>query len=533
MNNINAILEKLTLEEKVGQLLCFNIIPEMSDEEFDDLLRRTKAGGVYVVVPHTPERLKQYREVMQEASGIPGIVSADIEWGPDSIEGEKITVFAMGTGACDDAELVEKMHRASAEVNRKAGIHLSFSPVVDINRNPDNPITNIRAVSDSADQVIKMASAQVRGFQKDGLIMTTCKHFPGDGIDDRNQHFCTTINSLSAKEWMDTFGKAYKAMFKEGAAAVMIGHISLPALQDPEEYDEGIGYRPATLSYSLQTKLLREKLGFKGCIISDALSMIGCGCAMPAEKIAVEFIKAGGDFLIYPLPDDHERIIEAVKNGEISMERLNDAVRHVLELKEKARLFEDEEKVLADMDGKNELYTLAERVAEKSITVVRNQQDVLPVKLEKGARILLVNIMPEKSMLDFNVLEEELKKRGFEVDSLTNPRHYIIKETMDTYDCILVNCNIHCRTYPGGGLRVNWTHIWPFWRGYLLQHPKMVFTAFGDPYKLHDFPYVRTYVNAYGHSESIQRGFVKVLLGETEATGKNPVSHQGYFEREV
>ncbi len=531
--NITEKINQMTLEEKVGQLLCFNIIPEMSDEEFDDLLRRTKAGGVYVVLPHTPERLKQYRDVMQEASGIPGIVSADIEWGPDSVAGEKITVFAMGTGACDDAELVEKMHRASAEVNRRAGIHLSFSPVVDINRNPDNPITNIRAVSDSAEQVIKMASAQVRGFQKDGLIMTTCKHFPGDGMDDRNQHFCTTINNLSAKEWMDTFGKAYKAMFEEDAAAVMIGHISLPALQDPEEYDEGIGYRPATLSYSLQTKLLREKLGFKGCIISDALSMIGCCCALPAEKIAVEFIKAGGDFLIYPLPDDNERIIEAVKQGEISMERLDDAVRHVLELKNKARLFEDEKNVLADMDEKNELYALSDRVAEKSIKIVRNQEGVLPIKLEKGAKVLLVNIVPEKNAPDFKVLEEELKKRGFMVDTLTNPRHYAIKDTMDNYECILVNSNLHCRTYPGGGLRVDWTHIWPFWRGYLLQHPKMVFTSFGDPYKLHDFPYVRTYVNAFGHSESAQRAFIRILLGEVKPSAKNPVSHPGYFEREV
>lgn len=531
--NIESLINKMSTEELCGQLLCFNVPPELTEAEMESIIRETRAGGVFVKNDDL-QKGKLYAAMLKKYSGIPGLLAADIEMGPIGIcEGAEETPHSMALGACDDTELVEHLHRACAEICRENGINWTFSPVVDININPDNPITNNRAISDSTEQVIKIATAQIRGFQKDGLLMATCKHFPGDGVDDRNQHFCTSVNSLSEEEWMSTFGKVYKAMFEAGTAAVMVGHISLPALQTEEECNEVNVYKPGTLSYSLQTKLLREKLGFEGCIVSDAMSMVGACAAIPPQRLAVEFIKAGGDMLLYPLREDYDRILEAVHSGEIPMERLRDAVRHVLELKKKARLFEDESEVLKDISHSYSLREEADRVGEKSIKIVRNAEGHLPLSEMPGARILLIHIVAEKDTVGLPVLEEELKKRGYTVEVMRNPRHYAVAEAVDKFDCILVNCKLASQTYPGGSLRIGWEHIWPFWRGYIFRHPKVIFTSFGDPYKLYDFPFLKTYVNTFSDSPASQRGFVRILLGEVSPTAKNPVQLNGFFEREV
>ncbi len=474
-----------------------------------------------------------YKACIEAATGLPALVAADVECGPGKFEGYEPTPYSMALGAADDPEAVERMHRACAEICRKAGINWTFSPVVDINTNPDNPVTNIRAISDNADKVIKIASAQIRGFQKDGLVMSACKHFPGDGTDDRNQHFCTTVNRLTADEWMNTFGKVYRAMFETGVASVMVAHICLPALQDAEEYDEILGYRPASLSYSLQTKLLKERLGFKGCIVSDAMSMVGACAVLPDEKLAVEFLKSGGDMLLFPVPEDFDRIKKAVEEGELSIERLKDAVTRVLRLKEQARLFEKEETVFASMKGEFDVQKETDMVTQKAVKIVRNSENIVPLTLKKGAKILSIQILSEKDKEGLPEIEKELKKRGYQVDTWMNPKHYAIKENMQEYDCILVNCKLSCHSYPGGSLRAGWEHVSCFWRGYIFRHPKVIFTSFGDPYKLYDFPFLKTYINTFCDSPASQRGFVKILLGEAQPEAKNPVTLKGFFETEI
>ena len=190
------------------------------------------------------------------------------------------------------------------------GVHWTFSPIVDINYNMNNPVTNIRAISDRPELVDKIGKAAVCGLQKNGLMAAGCKHFPGDGVDDRNQHFCTTVNNFSKEEWMNTFGYVYKEMFKAGVSSVMVAHISLPAYD--EKMNDWVGYPPASLSYNLQTKLLKEELGFEGCIVSDALSMVGACACVDYDRLAIEFVKAGGDILLFPLRSYFDEILGAV-----------------------------------------------------------------------------------------------------------------------------------------------------------------------------------------------------------------------------
>lgn len=534
MKNIENRVQNMTVEELCGQVLCFNVDDDWkTDAEIEKFVKDIRPGGLFLKSANK-RKCDKLRQIILEHTGIAPILAADVESGPSIIDGEKDVMQQMAYGAANDAELTERIYRNCAEICRKNGVNMTFSPVVDLNMNPDNPVTNIRSISENPDLVSTIAAAMVRGFQKDGLVMATCKHFPGDGVDDRNQHFCTTVNSLSAEEWLRTFGKVYQNMFKEDVAAVMVGHIALPAFQDETENDPVRGYLPATLSYSLQTKLLKERLGFGGCLVSDAMSMIGACAAIPIERLCVEFFKAGGDFMLYPLVDDYYRLVKAVKKGELPLERMQDAVRRVLRLKAKARLFEPEEVVTEKLYGED-IYALADEMGEKCIKIVRNAESLLPLHIEAKKRFLIINLRGENDASTFDTVDRELVRRGHSVTVLTNPKHYEVNEKIKDHDVVLVNCKISTddNVGIGGSLRVRWPHIMPFWRGYIFKHPCVIFTSFGDPYKLYDYPYLKTYVNAFGYTESIQKGFVKVLLGEVESKAIHPVSLNGFFTCEA
>lgn len=528
-NQIEELLESLTLDEMIGQMFCYNLIQDT--EELEKNIRETHAGSIFTA-GRSKEQIAYGTELLNKYSKIPGMVAADIEAGPGHVvPGEVRFPHEMAWGACDDPELIERAHETIAIRCRELGIHWSFSPLVDINFNKDNPVVNIRTISDRPKTVAEIGAAAVRGCQKNGLIAAGCKHFPGDGVDDRNQHFCTTVNSLSKEEWMNSFGHVYKEMFKAGTASVMVAHIALPAYD--EKLNDWLGYPPASLSYNLQTKLLKEELGFQGCIVSDALSMVGACACVDHDRLAIEFVKAGGDILLFPLREYFDEIKGAVESGEIPIERIKDAARRVLTLKNKVRLFENQEEILKEFDLKENLVNLenaAKEIAEQSLCLERNYGNIVPLKVKPGDKILIINLKKDKERekafyaCDLDVVEEELKKRGFHVVSYVLPRREDFEEDMKDAAAVLINCKISSQDYIGGSLRITWSHITPFWRGAVLKHPQMVFTSFGDPYKLHDFPYVKTYINAFSYSEATQRAFVKAILGEIPFRGKSPVA---------
>lgn len=539
IEKINDLVDKMSIDELCGQLLCFHISDKWAQERFEEVIKRTQPGGIFFNRTNG-ETVKHFSDLANRNLKVPIIVAADVENGPGcTLENEEFLPHPMAWGACDDPELVEKAGAATAQITRKNGIHWTFSPVIDLNLNPDNPVTNIRSVSDSPKQVVKMASAYMRGLQKDKLMLACCKHFPGDGVDDRNQHFCTTINSLSKEEWMNTYGYVYKEMIKQGAATIMAAHIALPAYDD-EKQSEVLGYKPAILSKRLITDLLKGELGFDGCVVSDALTMIGSCSLMDNDKLVVEFIKAGGDMALFAVPEDFDRIKNAVESGELSIERVKDAARRVLIAKNKVRLLDDKINE-ADITIDYDIRELSDKIGEKSINIVRNAKNLLPLHLKKGSKILIVNLQryeTERSLSLFvrylDTFAEEFKKRGYDVEVLPpNAHHTLISEKMKDAECVLVNAKMSVYDYTGGSLRVDWTQIMAFWSGDLFKHPCVIFTSFGDPYKLHDYPYIQTYINAFSSSEASQRGAVKVILGEIEATGKSPISHKGYFERQT
>ncbi len=535
-------IDALPLDELVGQVLNFDLSEKRhSMEDLEEWLRRSKPGSLYIHGHNSAEFTKKVHELQDRICPTPTMYVADVENGPDyAVQAEvpncTTVPHPMAWGAVDDPDLVERVNEATARVCRKNNVHLALAPVVDINMNFNNSLVNTRAISDDTDTVIRNARAMVRGFQKNRMMAACCKHFPGDGVDQRDQHLQTTINSLSKEEWMNTYGRVYRAMIEEGTLSIMVAHIALPAFD--EKINDDLGYPPATLSKNLMTNLLKGELGFQGCIVSDAMCMIGVCAMTDIDNMAVEYLKAGGDLLLFALPSDFDRIKEALESGELSLERLKDAVLRIWRMKNALGLFGEDAEVQAELANNptEEIATISQEIADRSVTVIRNSLGVFPqTDLKPGAKVLQVVVGPTKpddeSKYTFPVLQEELRARGCEVTTYYNCLHYPFKNVTEEYDLVLYNIYVDIFTYSGGTLRSGNVQMLPLWRGYLLRHPKVIFTSFGDPYKLYDYPFARTYVNMYSPCEYSQRAFVKALFGEIPTEGRSPVRLEGFFER--
>ena len=530
-----SMVSKLSLDELIGQLMCVNISASTTPEKFEEYCQRRKPGGIFVM-RRSGEDVKTFLEIANRYSPVPVIVASDIEHGPGmGLSSEHTLPDCMAWGACNDEALLKKAGEETAKICRKNGIHWTFAPVVDLNKNPNNPESNIRSISDHPQRVSRIAGAHMEGMQEKGYMVTACKHFPGQGMDDRNSHFVTVDNPLSQRKWLSTYGAVYKEMIRRGAPSIMAGHITLPAFQEGE--NGPLGPLPATISKALLTDLLKGKLSFKGCIVSDAMGMIGVAAHCPIDELIIRFFNAGGDMYLFPRENEYENLKKAVEDGTVPMERLLDASARVMYLKDRARLFEDQSKVLAEIEEHIPIADTAQKIAEKSIKVLWDKSGVIPTKLPAGSKVLLVNALedffhkPPKGD-EFAPMKEVLTATGLEVTELFVPSYAKIKEERDNYDLILVNVKFSSRDYHGGSLRIAWDNIDAFWHAYIFQHPRVVMTSFGDPYKIREFPYVKTYINAFSATEDSQRAVAKVVLGQIPAQGKNPVDFPPYFNRE-
>jgi len=531
----SRIVRSLTLEELIGQVMCVNISASTTPESFEEYCKRRKPGSIFVM-RRTGEEVKNFLRIANKYSPVPVIVASDIENGPGKgLLGEHILPDCMSWGACDNPEALELAGEQTAKICRKNGIHWTFAPIVDLNKNPGNPESNIRSISDEPNRVIRIAGAHMRGMQKNGYMVTACKHYPGQGMDDRNSHFVTVNNPLTQRQWLSTYGAVYKAMIKQGAPSIMVGHIALPAFE--EEFDDFFGAPPASISKAIMTKLLKEKLGFKGCIISDAMGMIGVASRYPIDTLIVKYFNAGGDAYLFPREDEYTALKQAVETGELSIERLQDAAMRVMYLKDRARLFEDQDKILAEIEADIPITETAQTIADKSIKVVRNLNCTIPVNLPKGSKVLFVNMMEDffhkpPTGTEFAAMNAAFTEEGYEVTELTVPSYAKIKEERDKYDLILVNLKFSSRDYHGGSLRIAWDNIDALWHAYVFQHPRVIVTSFGDPYKIYELPYAKEYINAFSNTDDSQRAVAKVILGKIQPQGKNPVDFPPFFSRE-
>lgn len=512
--------KRLSLEESVAQLLC---ISQFNDarEHWLPLIEKTPFGAARARSKTAPA-YRDFLTLLQQHSDIPLLVPANMEHGAAEIAGYGTDFpWAMGMGAANDESLMAIMGQAIATEARYIGVNWVFNPVVDLNLNFDNPITNIRALGDDPVQVSRLATVWLQAMQQHG-IAATAKHFPGDGVDDRDQHLLTSINSLPFEQWMETFGLVWRSVIEAGVMCIMPGHISLPDYQGFRDQPEDAP--PATLSRKLLIELLREELEFGGLIVSDNASMIGLTCHADADDLIVEAIASGIDIYLNADPEhDFDRLLKGVRDGRIAEEQIYDSARRVLEMKARLNLFADPFGPAPTSDEQTTFRNAAQAMADKSITVLRNSGQ--PLDLSPGTRVLTVTygqLMPHMGLVDLAIFDQELEARGFHVEHLLNPTSDELRQKADAFDAIFINL-FKIPMMPLGTARMTDTFRSWGWRSLYRKHPQVAYTAFGSPYVAYELPPVPRLIATYGNSECSQRAAVKVWLGEVEAKGTLPV----------
>jgi len=425
----------------------------------------------------------------------------------------------LALGAADDERLALAMGRAAALEGRAAGIHWTFAPVADVNVNPDNPIAATRSLGDRPERVARLVCAIVRGMQENGLAACV-KHFPGDGVDDFDQHTVTTVNSLPLEKWKAVSARPFAAAFAQGVWSLMAGHIALPAW-DPETDARG-ALRPATVNRRIITDLLRRELGFQGLVVTDDMSMGGVSGYLNRRERTVQCITAGCDMLLFPrLPEDFYLLVSAADSGELPAERVDEAARRVLEFKARLNLHRGEfEGPGPTPDQRREFEAASRTIAERALVRVRDVNGRLPVRgLKPGARVATVTLTADSGEL--TEVDAALRARGFAVEHFLNPA-YGFHDIAPQFDAVFVN--FHFKACWGvNTVRSVGVHNRLFMHGFHLDHPCAVFTSFGSPYHLRQFSGLPNYINAHSSSAHSQRAAVSAWFGDLPFTGQSPV----------
>ncbi|MBO5324343.1 MAG: glycoside hydrolase family 3 protein [Oscillospiraceae bacterium] len=475
------------------------------------------------------EQLRGYVRELADGSKIPLLITSDFENGCGSMVRALTPLpYMMGLGATADPKLAYDYGKATALEARSIGANWTFSPVSDLNRNRRNPLINNRGLTDDAELGAKMLPQIIRGMQNNGLS-ACAKHFPGDGMDYRDQHITTTYNSCDMDDWRATYGKVFAETIAAGVDSIMAGHIGLPAY--PQKLDDKYGMPlPATLSKELITDLLKGEMGFGGIVVTDAIDMGGfAGWYDSQEQAEIESFKAGCDMMLWPSANYADNLEKAILSGEVPMSRLDDAVTRILRVKERRGLFAPNRALFRDMSDAEKEFVLEvqKRCAYQSMTMVRDRVCAYPLSPEKTPKIgICVICQHEPALEEARALKVEFEKRGFEVE-------YTEGEDMDKIRKDFYRRNDHIiyaafsRPFrPIGFLDYSDKQAKLIQNMFMEPNSveKISVVSFGSPYfGSQYFEKVQTYVNAYSMLECSVKAFVAAACGETDFPGKSPV----------
>ncbi|MEG2699339.1 MAG: glycoside hydrolase family 3 protein, partial [Ruthenibacterium sp.] len=492
---VRKTLESMTLEEKIGQLFCCVSLGE-SKADLLEKYNKIHFGGIMFRADKA-KNIKEQTDFIQSKAKIPMLISANLENGGTGIATDG-TEFAsqLEVAATGNPEYAYLLGDICGSEGASVGINYAFAPVVDVHRNWRNPIIVTRTYGSDPEKVLAFSTEYMKGITKHNVAVCI-KHFPGDGIDERDQHLVSSVNTLICDEWDESFGKIYGDLIKQGAQTVMAGHILLPEYSKrlcPGIEDKDI--LPASLSKEILTGLLREKLGFNGMIITDSAIMTGMSSAMQRRDIPAAAINAGCDMFLFGrnLYEDYANMLADAASGVISADRIQDALTRVLALKASIGL--DTAKKFTDENYKEKIACprhkqLAKECADKAITLVKDTQKLLPVSPQTHRRVWLYILGDNPAFrggaLCKDSVMKALKVKGFDVTCFdtSNPEEGLLSEPVsvlkERFDLIIYIGNI----VSGGNDTVNRIKWAPFACGESPQYVKDIPTMFislGDPY---------------------------------------------------
>lgn len=569
----DKVLRKMSPEEKVGQLLMIFVKAQFMNQadpawiELRDSVRKYHIGGLVMTVPASgpvlyksqPAVAAELLNRLQRSSPLPLIIAADFERGA-AMRLNGVTVFphAMAFGAAGKLENAADFGRITAQEARAIGVQWNFFPDADVNSNPMNPIINTRAFGGDPQQVSDLVAAYIRGAHEGGML-TTAKHFPGHGDTATDSHLgvAAVVGSRARLDAVEL--PPFRRAIQAGVDAIMVAHVTVPAL-DPEPH------HIATTSAAVVTGLLRNQMGFKGIIVTDALGMGGLTrlYTKGIARASVDAFKAGSDMLIVP-PDidgSYRAMVRAVRSGEISPERLDESVRKVLELKaslglHKARLVDLEQ--LSRQVAQPENLEVGQRVADEAITLVRDNGQVLPLRAsgtpeptpayqsaaEVRDRLVAVifsdDLRTESGhMLEHQILAREPDARIIYVDARSaKGMKTTVLDAVDTAEHVIAAVYVipvAGKAVASAGGPKNSVAMDEA-TGALLKAilenaaPRTVVLAMGNPYVVQSFPAIENYLCAFSNMSVSETAAVKAVFGEIPIRGHLPVTIPGVAAR--
>ncbi len=486
-----------------------------------------RCGGIFVggeIIKSAQtgtEDVRCFIDEVQKQATSPLLIAGDLEAGcGDAIPGLTKLPSLMGLGATHDPALAYQYGYITGREAKSVGLNWAFAPVVDLNVNPHNSVVSIRSIGDDPDEAIPMLKAVVQGMQDAG--MAACiKHFPGDGVDWRDQHVTTTCNSLSWEEYMTRHGRVFQELASV-AYTVMVGHITLPAFQQEKL---GGHYPPATLSRELMVELLRKELGFEGLTVSDALDMGGyLGWHKTETESQVLSFKNGCDMMLWPTDQYVEELVSAVECGYVPRKRVEEAFQRIEALRQKLGLYDDQ--------GSNCLTALEtaqhaevwERLYPASIAVECDTEKQLPF----GPEVKKVAVIPVRHTEHYarcvNAAVEELTAHGVAATVYSGVWIDNFPRILEENDKVLFLLFSQPHKPNGPVDFSGWEDVGAIWASTSYGNEKTVTVAFGAPYfKNQYFERACTYINAFSPDKYAVKTVIKGIFGEVKLTGKTPV----------
>ena len=555
----------MTLDEKIGQLF-FNMGDSRDEQYLKMTVDKYHIGGIRYN-PGKADEIYEQNRILQENSKIPLIIACNTENGGNGacVDGTPIGCQTK-IGATKDVKYAHDLGYMANKEAAAIGCNLSFAPVSDIFLNWENPVIGLRTYGNDADQVAAMAKAYLEGAHENPGFACAAKHFPGDGLDFRDQHVANSVNTYSCEQWDATFGKVYETLIDAGLEAIMAGHIMQPAYTrhfNPGIADDDI--MPATLSPELITGLLRGKLGFNGMVLTDASHMVGLTCRMKRKDLMPAAIAAGVDMFLFfnDMDEDFQAMKDGYLDGRISEERLSDALHRILALKAHMGLHKKAKtEIMPPREQVHQIVGCAEHkaaqkeISDKAITLVKYKDaDVLPMVPERYKRIMIVYVkgleapglgalFNQNAVSPADKLRDRLIAKGFDAFVYESPIQKImqqiqrgekadlnlyfagksaIKDFVGAQDLIITLVDIAGGFQPvarpafgmtKGGGEIPW---------YVHELPVIV-VGTQQPFVLADIPQARTYINTYDSLDSTLDALVEKLMSGAEAfTGQDPV----------
>ncbi len=519
---VDSVYNQLTFEEKVGQLFmvaAYSNKDEAHCLDVEKLIQESKIGGL-IFFQGGPNRQAKLTNRYQAKSKVPLFIGIDAEWGLSMrLDSTYRYPWNMTLGAVRDLNLIKKVGENMAVESKRLGIQFNFAPVIDINTNPKNPIIGNRSFGEDKVNVAEHAIALMDGVQSKG-IFSTGKHFPGHGDTSTDSHYALPLVNFSKSRIEKTELYPYKRMFDEGLVSIMVGHLNIPSLEPKKNI-------PTTASYNVVTKILQEELGFDGLIFTDALNMKAASKYLAPGDLDLETFLAGNDILLFPenVPLAIQKITNAFNENRITNDRLERSVKKILKYKFRSGLNNFKPIELENLN--KELITTSKdalqyQLYENAITVVKNKDNILPIK-NLNQKIAYVKLGDDVNSTFVNTL-----KKYTEITEIQSNNIDSLNSQLKPFNTVIVGFHKSDKAWKKHDFSENEL----VWLQEIAKNNTVILDAFTKPYSLSaisNFTDIEAVVMSYQNADIAQEVSAQLLFGAIESQGKLPVSINSDF----